>query len=804
MKYKQITAILLSAVMALSPCVPASSINVLAAENAAAESTETAAEAEIAAEAETEAETATESEIEAEAATETEIATEAETAAEAESEAAEEDPEESGVNEEADPGSDAEDEIVIEEPAEQFAEIEGKQAGSVIDSGKCGDSAQWTITDEGGEYTLTISGTGNVNPGYGEAAWEQYKPQVKKAVVEEGITYLESYAFTECVNLESIELPDSLTGVGEVSFDNCKSLKGITIPKNVEYWFDMTFRGCSSLEYINADPENEKYRSVDGVLFNRPTSNYDVSILYRYPGVKADTYYEVPDGVNEIGKYAFSFNSNLENIDLPETLRAEGIGDHAFDYCTALKKIAIPEGITQFHEDVFSHCESLTDITLPESLSYLGDGTFAGCSSLEHIELPSDLKKLSSNREIGGAFSSSGIKDITIPKHITDIPADTFYECSKLETVILPDNLLVIGDAAFYSTAVKKITFPQFLQEIGNRVFWGCYDLKEMVFTGNAPYFDSNCFTSAVTAVAFYPPEDPSWTEDVRKDYGGEITWLPYGTEIAEEITLDNVPASLKKGDSVKLKATVLPADAVDAEVKWSTYDKNVVSIASDGTIKALSEGTATIVATTGYKGLKATCTIKVENPVQLGKTARGDMFNLANNVKVTWKEVPGAKYYKVYRSGVKEPVIVTTGTVGWDKAPGLINGQTYTYRIVASTTGKGDSSGDSKLSYSKVMYRLQTTAFKYVKNMEPGKVTVSYKKSAYGDSYVLLYADNKDMKNAKSKVIYGADTTAVTLNGFKKGKTYWFQIRVRKSISGFTLPFYTTFGVQKSVSITK
>ena len=97
---------------------------------------------------------------------------------------------------------------------------------------------------------------------------------------------------------------------------------------------------------------------------------------------------------------------------------------------------------------------------------------------------------------------------------------------------------------------------------------------------------------------------------------------------------------------------------------------------------------------------------------ILLGKTTRGDMFNLANNVKVTWKEVPGAKYYKVYRSGVKEPVIVTTGTVGWDKAPGLINGQTYTYRIVASTTGKGDSSGDSKLSYSKVMYRLQTTAF--------------------------------------------------------------------------------------------
>ena len=143
---------------------------------------------------------------------------------------------------------------------------------------------------------------------------------------------------------------------------------------------------------------------------------------------------------------------------------------------------------------------------------------------------------------------------------------------------------------------------------------------------------------------------------------------------------------------------------------------------------------------------------------------------------------------------------------MGWDNCttPALEPGKIYTYKIVASLTGKNDSSGDSPLFYSKSIYRLKTTAFKYVKNTAPGKVTVSYKKSDYGDSYVILYADNADMKNAKSKVIYGADTTAVVLGGFKKGKTYWFQIRVRKSIDGYKLPFYTTFGAKKSVKITQ
>ena len=191
------------------------------------------------------------------------------------------------------------------------------------------------------------------------------------------------------------------------------------------------------------------------------------------------------------------------------------------------------------------------------------------------------------------------------------------------------------------------------------------------------------------------------------------------------------------------------------------------------------------------------------------GKTTRGDMFNLANNVKVTWKEVPGAKYYKVYREGVTsrsesltEPVIVTAGLVGWDKSPGLTNGHAYRYRIVASLTGKGDSSGDSPLSYSKLMYRLKTVVIRSVKNTAPGQVTVKYDKSATGDSYVLQYCERQDMVGAKTKVVLGANNTSYTIGGLKKGKTYYISIRVRKKVNG--IDYYTTFGVAKKITITK
>ena len=191
------------------------------------------------------------------------------------------------------------------------------------------------------------------------------------------------------------------------------------------------------------------------------------------------------------------------------------------------------------------------------------------------------------------------------------------------------------------------------------------------------------------------------------------------------------------------------------------------------------------------------------------GKTSRGDMFNLAGNVKVTWKAVPGAKYYKVYREGVTnssetqtEPVIVTSGLVGWDKSPGLTNGNAYRYKIVASLTGKGDSSGDSMASYKKVMYRLKTVVIRSVKNTAPGKVTVKYDKTTSGDSYVLQYCEREDMVGAKTKVVLGADNTSYVIGGLKKGKTYYISIRVRKKVNG--IDYYTTFGVPKRVTISK
>ena len=116
--------------------------------------------------------------------------------------------------------------------------------------------------------------------------------------------------------------------------------------------------------------------------------------------------------------------------------------------------------------------------------------------------------------------------------------------------------------------------------------------------------------------------------------------------------------------------------------------------------------------------------------------------------------------------------------------------------------TGKGDSTGDSIRSYSKLMYRLKTVVIRSVKNTAAGKVTIKYDKTTSGDSYVLQYSENQDMTGAKTKVVMGANTTSYVIGGLKKGKTYYISIRVRKKVNG--IDYYTTFGVPKKVTITK
>ena len=445
------------------------------------------------------------------------------------------------------------------------------------------------------------------------------------------------------------------------------------------------------------------------------------------------------------------------------TLKIAGFGD-MYDYSINQRsdyrgpdiRIAeVGENITEIGKEAFAGCSGLTEIFFIGGQPKFGENCFKGLTATVHFPASWGTQPDSS---FGG--------NITWDKEKTDISGFTvsldgehIYNGHEIEQTVTVRN----GETDLVENEDFTVSYQ-------NNVNAGT---ATIIITGTGEY-----------------------TGTVTKEFT---------IEKAEQV-LSADGLTINVGSSVKVSVR-----GAEGRLSYRSEDPAVAEAAADGTVTGVSEGTTklTIKAaqTTNYNAAEdIEITVKVVR--NLGKTIRGDMFNLANNVKVTWKEVPGAKYYKVYREGItntmesqSEPVIVTTGLVGWDKQPGLTNGHAYKYRIVASLTGKGDPSGDSTLSYSKVMYRLKTVVIRSVKNTAPGKVTVKYDKTTSGDSYVLQYCERQDMVGAKTKVVLGASKTSYTIGGLKKGKTYYISIRVRKKVNG--IDYYTTFGVPKKIKIT-
>ena len=150
----------------------------------------------------------------------------------------------------------------------------------------------------------------------------------KHFVVQKGITYISNGAFRDCKNLESIEFPEGFWALGGRLFEG-SSVKNIFFPKSV--LFHGSSYDCPSIERIDVHPDNTKYKSIEGVLYNK-----DQTVMMVYPQGKRDKVFVVPHGVIELETSAIVNNPYLEVIHLPETLTK--ISGANFNGCENLKK----------------------------------------------------------------------------------------------------------------------------------------------------------------------------------------------------------------------------------------------------------------------------------------------------------------------------------------------------------------------------------------------------------------------------------------------------------------------------------
>ena len=350
-----------------------------------------------------------------------------------------------------------------------------------VDSGTA-DEMNWSLNGKG---ILTISGKGNMKSYYyKDRPWYKYKDNIKKVMIEDGITSISSNAFYDCPNLTEVSIANTVTIIESSAFSNCTSLKSISFPSNVTKLGNNVLTNCTSLEDINIPGS---VTEIGDYAFSHCTSLENLTL---------------PEGVQKLG-CGIIYNTIIESITIPKTVTScnceylgsntyqgafygdeflkevvfeEGIESIPATICanaSSIEKVTIPSSVTKIGNNAFDGCTGITSVNIPKGVNLIEYYAFYRCTSLKNVNMEENTKKLFKT-EIGSyAFSNcTSLKSISFPSNVTKLGNNVLTNCTSLEDINIPGSVTEIGDYAFNGcTSLKSITLPSSITSIGNSIF---------------------------------------------------------------------------------------------------------------------------------------------------------------------------------------------------------------------------------------------------------------------------------------------------------------------------------------------
>jgi len=348
-----------------------------------------------------------------------------------------------------------------------------------------------------------------------------------KSVTLNGTVEIGEFAFSGCANLEQINLGENgkLKIIGDGAFENCTALTSVNIPDCVEYVGASAFKGCTSVSEISvgsgvkyvgsyAFGNVEGYANVteyEGAKYIG-NANDPYVVFIKVLSTENDEYTVHPD-TNVIYGSAFENCTKLKNIDLPNGLSC--IGHRAFYDCTSLTSFEIPEFVGKVEEYTFYGCSSLKEVIIPSSVNEIGDFAFASCTAIEEIALSNRTKSLG---------------------HLV------FSECSSLKSIEIPECLTYVGNSAFSGcSSLLGINLPSGLEFIGEMVFDRCLSLAYSEYEG--AYYLGNAENPYLVLTRLKDNDITSYTVNENTKFICESAF--YGSLKLTEVTIPKSVVSI-------------------------------------------------------------------------------------------------------------------------------------------------------------------------------------------------------------------------------------------------------------------
>ncbi|MGM9553855.1 MAG: leucine-rich repeat protein [Faecousia sp.] len=250
--------------------------------------------------------------------------------------------------------------------------------------------------------------------------------------------------------------------------------------------------------------------------------------------------------VTRIGSFAFQFCSNLTSVTIPDSVTS--IGEYAFSCCESLKNATIPNGVTSIGDAAFKDCNSLMSVTIPDSVTDIGWDAFQDCTSLTSVTIPKGLTCI----EVGSFYGCSSLTTLTISDSVTHIGGSAFRDCNSLMSVTIPDSVTHVDSLAFKGcSSLTSVTIPKNLTSIDSGAFSDCSSLTDInVAEGNSNYISENgiLFNKNKTILHAYPA-GKTQTEYVISDNVTTIDSLAFsGCSSLTSITIPDGITSIEWG----------------------------------------------------------------------------------------------------------------------------------------------------------------------------------------------------------------------------------------------------------------